>query len=277
MTEDADIFAEAERRNKRLFKQLASAANADVVAVVGPNGPGAARSRGENLWTMSFTCEAWRVDGNKIQKRPLTVCRKVTGAELEKLQESIQPYQVIRIKARVVIDSVFGSPQALLEAFVARDSSDAELNHVAEELQKPVTLEDSLLGTFTLDRRVDWFVGEVVWAGEPISLNLSASADVQEALKTAHALWRNQKEWNRRVRSFAVEQLLPLKNDNWLDEDEAELTPDQFEDRMTLESITVRADGSFDFWHSDGDLFWGHSIQISGNLVDGPNHADIPG
>jgi hypothetical protein len=47
--------------------------------------------------------------------------------------------------------------------------------------------------------------------------------------------------------------LLPLKNDNWLDEDEAELTADRFEDRMTLESITVRADGSFDFWHKDGD------------------------
>lgn len=277
MAEDADIFAEAERRQKRLFEQLASAANADILAVVGPNGPGAARSRGEKLWTMSFTCEAWRVGGGEVQKQPLTVCRKVSDAELEKLQKLIQPYQVIRLKARLVVDSVLGSPQALLEAIVAPDSLDAELNHVAKELQKPVTLEDPLLGTFTLDRRVDWFIAEVVWAGQPISLNLAGSANAQAALKTAHALWQNQSEWNRRVRSFAVEQLLPLKNDNWLDEDEAELTPDQFEERMALESITVRADGSFDFWHSDGDLFWGHAIQISGNLVDGPNHADIPG
>jgi hypothetical protein len=46
---------------------------------------------------------------------------------------------------------------------------------------------------------------------------------------------------------------------------------------MTLESITVTPDGSFDFWHNDGDLFYGHSIQVSGNLSQGPTHADIPG
>jgi hypothetical protein len=46
---------------------------------------------------------------------------------------------------------------------------------------------------------------------------------------------------------------------------------------MRLKSVTVYPDGSFDFWHDDGDLFWGHSIQVSGDLLDGPTHADIPG
>jgi len=277
MANDTDIFAEAERRQRRLFEQLEAAPISEVVAVVGPNGPGAGRSRGEDLWAMSFTVEAWRVDRGEIQKRPLTICRKVTDEDLKTLQDLILPYEVIRVKARLVVDSAFGTPQALLETFVGCESSDTELNAFAEELQKPVTLDDPLLGTFTLDRRVDWFTGDVVWAGESISLNLSGAADAQDALRTAHALWQNQNEWNRRVRNFAVQELLPLKNDTWLDEDEAELTPDEFEDRMTLESITVNADGSFDFWHNDGDLFWGHSIQISGSLSEGPTHADIPG
>jgi hypothetical protein len=277
MPDDTDIFADAEQPQRRLFEQLAAASISDVVAVVGPNGPGAGRSRGEDLWTMSFTLDAWRVDGGEIQKRPLTIRRKVTDVELKAFQDLIVPYEVIRVKARVVVDSVFGSPQALLEAFVGRESSDAELGHFAEQLQKPVTFEDPLLGTFTLDRRVDWFTAQVVWAGESIALNLSGSADAQSALRTAHALWQKQGEWNRRVRNFAVEELLPLKNDTWLDEGETELSPDEFKDRMTLESITVNPDGSFDFWHNDGDLFWGHSIQISGSLSEGPTHADIPG
>lgn len=46
---------------------------------------------------------------------------------------------------------------------------------------------------------------------------------------------------------------------------------------MTLEGISVDPDGSFDFWHNDGDLFWGHAIQISGSLVEGPTLANIPG
>ena len=69
MADNADIFAEAERRHKRLFEQLAAASVSDLKAVVGPNGPGAGRSRGEDLWTMSFTVEAWRVDGGEIQQR----------------------------------------------------------------------------------------------------------------------------------------------------------------------------------------------------------------
>jgi hypothetical protein len=62
---------------------------------------------------------------------------------------------------------------------------------------------------------------------------------VHEALKAARELWQNQRGWNRRIRDYAVQELLPLKNENWLAEDEAELTPDEFKDRMTLESITV--------------------------------------
>ena len=93
----------------------------------------------------------------------------------------------------------------------------------------------------------------------------------------AHSLWENEDDWNRRIRDFAVQKLLPLENDCWLDDDESELSPDQFKDRMTLEGISVDPDGSFDFWHNDGDLFWGHAIQISGSLVEGPTLANIPG
>ena len=277
MADEADIFAEAERRHRQLFEQLEAAPISEVVAVIGPSGPGAGRSPGEDLWTMSFDFEAWRAAGNEIQMRRLTVRRMVTHEELKRFQEIIVPYEVVRVKARVVVDSVLGSPQALLETFLGRETLDAELSDFAELRQKPVTLEDPLLGTFTLDRRVDWFSGPVVWAGESIILNLSESADVQDALKTAHALWQNPSEWNRRVRNFAVAELLPLKNDFWLDEGEFELTPEEFKERMTLESITVNADGTFDFWHDDGDLFLGHSIQIGGSLADGPIYADIPG
>jgi hypothetical protein len=46
---------------------------------------------------------------------------------------------------------------------------------------------------------------------------------------------------------------------------------------MKLETISVSSDGSFNFWHDDGDLFYGHAIQVGGNLVEGPTYADIPG
>jgi hypothetical protein len=114
---------------------------------------------------------------------------------------------------------------------------------------------------------------------DEVSLNLAAKerGKVEEALKTAHSLWRSQDSWNRRIADYAVQELLPLKNDSWLGEGEAEVTAEQFKACMKLEAVTVNPDGSFEFWHNDGDLFWGHSIQISGSLSEGPTHADIPG
>jgi hypothetical protein len=55
------------------------------------------------------------------------------------------------------------------------------------------------------------------------------------------------------------------------------LTAGEFKKRMALDSITVVPDGSFEFWHNDGDLFWGHLIQIRGNVTEGPTDASIAG
>src|SRR5262249_25964407 len=101
--------------------------------------------------------------------------------------------------------------------------------------------------------------------------------DVPAALQTAHALWQASHRWNARIRDYAAQKLLPLKNDVWLDDEEDELTADQFQEKMTLKGITVYPDGAFEFWHDDGDLFWGHSILVSGNLTEGPTDANIPG
>jgi hypothetical protein len=59
--------------------------------------------------------------------------------------------------------------------------------------------------------------------------------------------------------------------------DPEQLNAENFKSRMTLQSISIEETGEFTFWHDDGDLFWGHSIQVWGDLVTGPTHADIAG
>lgn len=279
MEDEADILAESQSGQKRWLEELAALPVVEILGVVGPSGASGGKSRGDDHWTLRFTFDAWRLQASGCQTQPLTIRRSVTNEELDRFRGLIRPYAVIRIKARIAVVSPLGSPQALLEDFIGIDTSDLEMNNHADQLQKPVIHEDPVLGTFTLDRTIDWFAANVVWSGNAVSLNLSATetAEIQEALKTAHSLWQSQSEWNRRIREYAVHELLPLKNDVWLGDEEAELTADQFENRIKLQSITVYPDGSFEFWHDDGDLFGGHSIQISGNLMEGPTDADIPG
>lgn len=267
------------QRRQRLYEQLATSPVDEITGVVSARGVGAAKSRGDELWSLLMTFDAWRVGSGPIRTESLTVHCKVSEEELHALQNRIGAETVIKIRARVSDENVFGSPQALMEEFIERNTSDSELHDYLAQLQKPVTHQNGLFGTFTLDRRLSWYTTGTSWNGEPVDLNLSVESpeELDAVLQAAHTLWDDEAAWNHRIQGYAVQELLPLKNESWLDEDEVELTAEQFKSRMTLEAVTVYPDGSFEFWHDDGDLFWGHSIQISGSLSEGPTDADIPG
>ena len=55
------------------------------------------------------------------------------------------------------------------------------------------------------------------------------------------------------------------------------LTPEDFMARMELSAIQVEPDGEFEFWFEDGEMFYGHSIHVMGNLTDGPDWAQMEG
>jgi hypothetical protein len=134
-------------------------------------------------------------------------------------------------------------------------------------------------GELTFDPRVGWYEASTTWSGAPVRLNLVAEDDEALNAALAHAveLWNDQPGWTARVRDRAVDELLGLKNGTWLEEDEDEVSREAFVGRMVLQSISVHPEGEFEFWHDDGDLFWGHSIQVSGNLQEGPTDAGIAG
>ena len=139
--------------------------------------------------------------------------------------------------------------------------------------------EDSQFGTFKLNRRIKWYEVDTTWNSNDVRLNLALkdSDDPSGTISVARSLWESQDSWNGRIYEYAVAKLLSLKNSSWLQEGEREVTPEQFKSKMKQEAITVYSNGTFEFWFKDGDLFWGHSIMVKGNLTEGPTRADIPG
>src|SRR5262249_31661710 len=151
--------------------------------------------------------------------------------------------------------------EALLIDLLGKETSDLEMLARAEDLQKPVTIEDAFFGKFTLDRRVNWYETTATWKSTNVKLRLSVEEgeDPRPLFTMPRYLWESQNIWDERVYNCAVEELLQLKNDSWLGEDEKEFTPEQFKSKMSLSSITLDSEGSIEFWFDDGDLFWGHS------------------
>jgi hypothetical protein len=142
-----------------------------------------------------------------------------------------------------------------------------------------LALEDAVLGRLTWDDNLDWYSGKIECGGLPVDVSMirDATGSVDIALTRARNVVRNSNKYVQLARTYAVERLLDLKNDNWLDENEEPLTPADFMGRMTLESMVFGPNGDITYYHRDGGMFWGHCIQICVDAKDKCTGADIPG
>lgn len=255
------------------FKEFAAQFQSEeltVLAVTGANGFGGGKAGKEKLWTASIGLTAWMEEDSPDIHRGEFVLSTVGDEQLlEILRRRTRPDFIIKFRGRVSEDG-----QRLLLLDLPEPGFDPDLKAILEEQKKPVTFWEEGLGTFTLDRRVDWFETEVDWLGGQISLVFDAGEDRAGALQNAKALLADAASWDERIRAYAADDLLASAND-WAED--GEITREQFIQRMELESIEIRADGSFEFWFADGDMFYGHSIHVSGGMEHGPDRADMEG
>ena len=72
---------------------------------------------------------------------------------------------------------------------------------------------------------------------------------------------------------------------NWLSQDEesardpetAPITEEEFTQRILLTEVSVSPGGRFTAYYNDDDMFWGHSVEVSGSLKKGITYANLAG
>ena len=249
-----------------------------ILAVTGANGFSGGKSGKEKQWWASIGLTAWmEEDSPDIHRGEFVLSTIADDQLLEHLQRRVPWDFIIKFKGRVSEDG-----KRLLLLDLPEPGFDPDLKAILEEQKKPVTFWVEGLGTFALNRQVNWFETELDWLGTEVSLSFDRmdEAEMKQSQNTAKALLAGAADWDRRVREYAADELLSTAND-WAeqmeDEEPQEITREQFMDRMELESIEIRADGSFEFWFADGDLFYGHSIHVSGDMENGPDDAGMEG
>lgn len=251
----------------------------DILAVTGANGFGGGKLPDAEFWSATLPLTAWREEDGPIHQEDTCLVSLADDTLLGFLRQGAPRDSIIQARVRKGLEDdrflLVGLPSPVM---------DPELKAILDEQVKEVSTWVDGLGTFTLNRSVNWFQADVEWLGQPIQLTYDRAdeAEMKRAQETALSLMAGQEGWDQRVRAFAAEQLLSLAND-WAqdgaeeDQEPEEITPAQFISRMELESIQVEPGGAFECWFNDGDLFWGHSIRVSGSLAEGPTDAQMEG
>ena len=255
----------------------------NILAVTGASGFGGGRSQGEKLWTASIGLTAWmEEDSPDIHQGDFRLVALADDRLMDYLRQRVPRDFIIKCRARLSVD---GSRLLMLE--LPQPGFDPDLKAILDEQKKPVSTWVEGLGTFTLNHTVDWFEATVDWLGSEIALDFDRGVpeEMASAQEAGRALMASQADWDHRVRSYAAQELLSLANDWAADAREEEdedsgaplVTQEQFMERMELESIQLLPQGGFEFWFNDGDLFWGHSIHVTGSLESGPESAQMEG
>jgi hypothetical protein len=249
----------------------------EYIALIGHDDPGGV-SLGEDEWTMTVTMAACIKNGGPLEEKDTIIFKDVPYPELKELQKQIASYSIIRFLG--VAERKFDQDRVRIERVLETALTDKRFAAIAERLQQPVTYSSTRLGELKLDKRLDWFEGSINWLGRKVAITLDlqdGETTPREPEKTAESLLENQAAWDEKIRARAAQDLLELKNSTWTNDDDSMETEASFIAKMTLNSISVRPDGDFTFWFDDGDLFFGHSICVGGNLNGTLTKAEIAG
>lgn len=194
---------------------------------------------------------------------------------------------IYHLKVRELIDK--NIPEGRLPSFYNRfmvvkvlkeEIQNEVLQEILKEYRKPVVIIDKKLGKFELNKDYGSFNGNVNWLGKNISVSLNVDIDNKKswtkALKIVQALHDQQEEFNLEFVKFSGDKLTDLAND-WLEDGNEEITKNDFINRISLSEIIVDFKGNYNAFYDDGDMFNGHTIDVSGNIKTGINSANITG
>ncbi|MEA4934283.1 MAG: DUF2262 domain-containing protein [Lawsonibacter sp.] len=249
----------------------------DILAVTGANGFGGDKVPEAEFWTATLPLVAWREGDGPIHEEDTCLVSLADDILLDYLKRRAQKDSIIQARVRQGLEDdrflLVGLPTPIM---------DSDLKAILDEKTREVSTWVSGLGTFVLNRSVNWYQADVEWLDQPIQLTYDPNTEeaTKDTQMTALALMSDQAGWDQRIRAYAADKLLPLAGalpqDEEQEESEAEeVTPEEFMSRIELESIQTYPDGRFAFWFHDGDLSSERSIQVSGSLSDGPSDANI--
>ena len=190
---------------------------------------------------------------------------------------NIEKYHIYHLKVKELDPNNF-----LLVDVLERDLENQLLKETLKECEQKaaIIIEEPDLGKFTLDKNLKAFISQMDWLNPKKQINVSLNIDENSRLKalekvggffnTLEKLVANKKEWDKKLKIYAAENLIDLANElrknlkgifkfikiwKW-----------RFIQKIELINLDINPNGEFIATFDDKKLFVGHKIVINGNI-----------
>ncbi|MDW7691907.1 DUF2262 domain-containing protein [Flammeovirgaceae bacterium SG7u.111] len=277
---DFEVFANEYRKEEK-----------EILVLTNDQSGGAGKLN--NSWDASqYFLAYFDLEKNKLKKGNGRINWLLTDKECNE-HGTTYPYHfksgtIYHLKVRELKDKTV--PEGRLPSFynrfmvvkvVKENVQNDELLEVLKEYRKPVKFTDEVLGEFELNKDYGMLDGSMDWLNENVSVSLEVDIDDKQTwndtLNILKVLFNEQKQKDLEFKNFAGEKLTHLAND-WLQDENKEITNDEFERRIKLSELVISYDGGdFTAYYNDDDMFNGHIITVYGNLKGGLESAQIEG
>lgn len=255
-----------------------------VVAMI--SGVSGGKAAGDTCWTMNADFLAYECEDKIFEDRGY-LCWLVSDDEERASQHNkFEGNMIYRIKARELKEKQTSRycNRLLVTQILDCNVKSPELEKILAKYNEPLTVEDDILGTLTLDKQYFELSTEIQFGNNE---NVCISMDVddedkdswEEPINIARQLVQNAEKLDMDMRQFVAKALTHNAND-WqdnLDEDLPEITQEQFAERIALESIHVDEDGDYTAYYDDDNMFCGHIVVVDGNIETGFESSYIEG
>ena len=190
---------------------------------------------------------------------------------------NIEKYHIYHLKVKELDSNNF-----LLIDVLERDLENQLLKDTLKECEQKasVIIEEPDLGKFILDKNLKAFLSKMNWLNPKkqidVSLNIGENSRIKALEKvgaffnTLEKLVANKKEWDKKLKIYAAENLIDLANElrknlkgifkfikiwKW-----------RFIQKIELINLDINPNGEFIATFDDKKLFVGHKIVINGNI-----------
>ena len=253
----------------------------EIIALINSKGTFASKITSENESSLVANVELIAyIDcmTNELIKSNSKVEWPITTEDINKnFIYNIEKYHIYHLKVKELDPNNF-----LLVDVLERDLENQLLKETLKECEQKaaIVIEEPDLGKFTLDKNLKAFISQMDWLNPKKQINVSLNIGENSRLKalekvggffnTLEKVVANKKEWDKKLKIYAAENLIDLANElrknlkgmfKFI-----KIWKRRFIGKIELINLNINPNGEFIATFDDKKLFVGHKIIINGNI-----------